>query len=69
MIHPIAEIVAGFSQSLPLHPGDVILSGSPGGVGVGMDPPTFLGDGDVVEVTSPQLGTLTNTFVKAATVG
>lgn len=62
MIHSITEIVASFSQSLPLHPGDVILTGSPSGVGVGMNPPTFLADGDVVEVASSHLGTLTNEF-------
>jgi len=69
MVHSIAEIVVSFSRSLPLHAGDVILTGSPGGVGVGMDPPTFLAGGDVVEVSSPQLGTLTNDFVQADTVG
>jgi acylpyruvate hydrolase len=62
MVHSVIDIVVSFSRSLPLDAGDVILTGSPGGVGVGMDPPTFLADGDVVEVTSPQLGTLTNAF-------
>ncbi len=62
MIHSIARVVASFSQSLTLHPGDVILTGSPSGVGVGMQPPRFLTDGTVVEITSPQLGTLVNEF-------
>lgn len=62
MVHSILDIVMSFSQSLTLHPGDVILTGSPSGVGVGMDPPRFLNDGDVVEITSPQLGTLVNEF-------
>ncbi len=62
MIHSIIDIVISFSRSLTLHPGDVILTGSPSGVGVGMDPPRFLTDGDVVEITSPQLGTLVNEF-------
>jgi 2-keto-4-pentenoate hydratase/2-oxohepta-3-ene-1,7-dioic acid hydratase in catechol pathway len=42
----------------------VILTGSPAGVGVAMDPPSFLQPGDVVEITSPQLGTLTNRFIR-----
>ncbi len=62
MIHSIIDIVVSFSRSLALHPGDVILTGSPSGVGVGMDPPRFLTDGDVVEIASPQLGSLVNEF-------
>lgn len=62
MIHSIVDIVVSFSRSLALHPADVILTGSPSGVGVGMDPPRFLADGDVVTITSPQLGTLVNQF-------
>ncbi len=68
MVHSILEIVAAFSHSLPLHTGDVILTGSPSGVGVGLDPPAFLADGDVVEISSPQLGTLTNSFRRTAII-
>ena len=44
-----------------LRPGDVVLTGTPGGVGMGMTPPIFLADGDVVETEIPGIGTLTNT--------
>jgi len=44
-----------------LRPGDVVLTGTPGGVGMGMEPPTYLRDGDVVETEIPGIGTLTNT--------
>ena len=58
MIHKFADLVAAFSSGLPLEPGDVLLTGTPAGVGIGMDPPRFLEDGDVVVVSSPQLGSL-----------
>ncbi|MCU1594383.1 MAG: 5-carboxymethyl-2-hydroxymuconate Delta-isomerase, partial [Frankiales bacterium] len=43
-----------------LSPGDVIVTGTPGGVGLFRDPPTFLEDGDVVEVEATGLGVLVN---------
>ena len=65
IVHSIRSIVTSFARSLPLHPGDVILTGSPAGVGVARRPPIALRHGDVVEITSPQLGTLRNRFVSA----
>jgi 2-keto-4-pentenoate hydratase/2-oxohepta-3-ene-1,7-dioic acid hydratase in catechol pathway len=44
-------------------PGDVILTGTPGGVGAGRRPPRFLRGGDEVAIASPQLGCLRNRFV------
>jgi acylpyruvate hydrolase len=44
-----------------LRPGDVVLTGTPGGVGMGMSPPVYLRDGDLVETEIPGIGTLTNT--------
>ena len=66
MVHPIRAIVSSFSRALPLSPGDVILTGSPGGVGIALEPPRPLRPGDTVEVISPQLGRLANTFIAAA---
>ncbi|MCJ7672220.1 MAG: fumarylacetoacetate hydrolase family protein [Acidimicrobiia bacterium] len=63
MVHSIREIVASYSAALPLRAGDVILTGSPSGVGAARHPPVFLGDGDTVVVESPELGTLSNRFV------
>ena len=65
MIHSIRSIIVSFAASLPLHAGDVILTGSPAGVGVARHPPLALRDGDVVEVSSPHLGRLRNRFVSA----
>jgi len=63
MVHSIREIVASFSATLPLHAGDVILTGSPAGVGAACDPPVFLEPGDTVVAESPELGRLSNRFV------
>jgi 2-keto-4-pentenoate hydratase/2-oxohepta-3-ene-1,7-dioic acid hydratase in catechol pathway len=58
MVHGFAGIIASFSHAGPLHPGDVILTGTPSGVGLGRRPPSFLRPGDEVVVSSPQLGAL-----------
>jgi len=57
MIFSVREIVAHVSQVLTLLPGDVIVTGTPAGVGLGMKPPLFLKAGDVIDISSPQLGT------------
>ena len=60
MIHRVDALVSYISQWITLEPGDVILTGTPSGVGKGMKPPRFLKDGDVVAVTVEGIGTLTN---------
>jgi 2-keto-4-pentenoate hydratase/2-oxohepta-3-ene-1,7-dioic acid hydratase in catechol pathway len=65
MIHDVPAIVAHLSRGMRLLPGDLVFTGTAAGVGAGQDPPRSLHDGDVVEVTSPQLGTLRNTFLDA----
>lgn len=60
MIHRVDALVSYISQWVTLEPGDVILTGTPSGVGKGMKPPKFLKDGDVVSVTVQGIGTLTN---------
>ena len=56
MVFGVAEIVSHISQFMTLEPGDVIFSGTPSGVGAGMDPPQFLKPGDVVIVGVESLG-------------
>lgn len=63
MIHGFAEILASFSRAVPLEPGDVVLTGTPGGSEVARQPPRFLRPGDRVVVSSPQLGELTTTVI------
>lgn len=60
MIFPVRTVVAYVSQFLDLLPGDVIATGTPGGVGSRMDPPVWLKDGDVVEVEISKVGLLRN---------
>lgn len=62
LIFDIPTVIEEWSRAMTLEPGDVLCTGTPAGVGAGFDPPRFLGDGDVVEVTIPGLGTLRNTF-------
>ncbi|MFM8737346.1 MAG: fumarylacetoacetate hydrolase family protein [Betaproteobacteria bacterium] len=56
MIFGVEEIVSYLSQFMTLLPGDVIVPGTPQGVGMGFKPPKYLQHGDVVELFSPQLG-------------
>ena len=62
MIFPIATIIAYISSFTPLQPGDVIASGTPGGVGAKRTPPLWMKPGDTVEVEIGPMGTLTNTI-------
>ncbi|WP_456386488.1 fumarylacetoacetate hydrolase family protein [Profundibacter sp.] len=56
MIFPVARIISYLSQIMTLHPGDIISTGTPAGVGVGMKPQRFLKAGDVVELSIEKLG-------------
>ena len=56
MVFPVAKLVAILSQFMTLHPGDVISTGTPPGVGMGMKPPRYLKAGDVVELGIAGLG-------------
>lgn len=58
-----AELVSYVSTVLELAPGDLILTGTPGGVGRARKPPRYLVDGDVVEVSVDGLGALRNRVV------
>lgn len=59
MIFSVESVIALISRTLTLNPGDVIVSGTPEGVGYVRNPPWLLKDGDVVEVEVEKLGTLT----------
>jgi 2,4-diketo-3-deoxy-L-fuconate hydrolase len=56
MIFPIAQIVSYLSQFMTLLPGDIVITGTPSGVGLGMKPPQFLKRGDIVTLTIDGLG-------------
>ncbi len=60
MIFDIPTIIATLCSVMTLEAGDVIITGTPGGVGLGFDPPKYLQSGDVVEVSIDGVGILTN---------
>lgn len=63
MIFDIPTLVSTISQFTTLLPGDLILTGTPGGVGMRRDPPVYLRAGDMVEVQVTGLGSLRNPVV------
>jgi len=62
MMFPVVETLVYITQGLTLEPGDVILMGTPSGVGHARKPPLWMKDGDVVEVEIEQVGLLRNTI-------
>ncbi|MGV2100161.1 fumarylacetoacetate hydrolase family protein [Rhizobium sp. 21-4511-3d] len=56
MVYGVAYLVSYLSQFMSLHPGDIISTGTPPGVGMGMKPPRYLKAGDVVELGIEKLG-------------
>lgn len=62
MIFKIDELIVEISKYVTLEPGDVILTGTPAGVGKGMNPPKFLRAGDTVQIAVEGIGTLVNRF-------
>ena len=58
MIFSCVEVVDFIAQTCTLVPGDLILTGTPSGVGMGMDPPRFLTSGDVVRIEITGLGSI-----------
>ena len=52
------ELIAFISETCTLHPGDLILTGTPSGVGLGLQPPQFLTSGDVVRIEIERLGAI-----------
>jgi 2-keto-4-pentenoate hydratase/2-oxohepta-3-ene-1,7-dioic acid hydratase in catechol pathway len=58
LIFGVDEIVRFISETCTLEPGDLILTGTPSGVGTWQDPPSFLGSGDVVRVEIDGLGAI-----------
>lgn len=63
MLHGIPRQIAYLSTVAPLRAGDVIVTGTPGGVGARRDPPVWMKAGDVIEIEVDRIGTLRNTVV------
>jgi 2-keto-4-pentenoate hydratase/2-oxohepta-3-ene-1,7-dioic acid hydratase in catechol pathway len=60
LIFPVLDLIVYLSAGVTLEPGDVIATGTPGGVGDSREPPRYLRQGDVVEVSVGGVGTLRN---------
>lgn len=56
LIMPVADLIAYVSRFMTLNAGDVVSTGTPGGVGMGMTPPCYLKPGDVVEIGCDSIG-------------
>ena len=63
MVFSVRELVAFVAQAITLEPGDLILTGTPAGVGEGRDPQVWLQPGDTITVEIDGLGELTNPVV------
>lgn len=67
MVFGIPKLINYLSTIVELRPGDVVVTGTPGGVGIRHDPPVFLTAGDVIEVAVEGVGRLTNPVVMEET--
>jgi 2-keto-4-pentenoate hydratase/2-oxohepta-3-ene-1,7-dioic acid hydratase in catechol pathway len=65
MIFGVAEIVSFVSQAITLEPGDLIITGTPAGVGAFRDPPVWLRPGDEITIEIDGLGSITNPVTAA----
>ena len=63
LIFDIATLIETCSRGITLYPGDLIATGTPAGVGMGLTPPRWLQPGDVVRIEIDGIGTLSNRFV------
>jgi 2-keto-4-pentenoate hydratase/2-oxohepta-3-ene-1,7-dioic acid hydratase in catechol pathway len=63
LIHDVPSIIAYITDTLTLKPGDVIATGTPAGVGLGMKPPRYLQPGETVEVEVEGIGSIRTPIV------
>ena len=63
MVFSVALIIAFITEAITLEPGDVVFTGTPSGVGVGMDPPQYLSVGDQVRVEIDAIGAIEHRIV------
>ena len=64
LIFTVPQLISYITTFSPLRPGDVIATGTPGGVGMARKPPLWLTEGDTIEVSIPRVGKLSNTVAR-----
>ena len=65
-IFPIDDLISKLSECMTLEPGDVIVTGTPAGVGYARNPPVFMKGGDVIEIEIEGIGVLSNPVIDEA---
>ncbi len=68
LLYDVRETIVRLTECLTLEPGDMIIMGTPGGVGLLRNPPLFMKPGDICEVEIEKIGILRNPIVQAAAV-
>jgi len=63
MIFDIPTLIETISRGITLYPGDIIATGTPAGVGMGLNPPRYIAQGDVIRIEIDGLGQIENRFV------
>ncbi len=63
MLFPVAQLIEALSTGMTIEPGDILATGTPGGVGFGFNPPKWLHVGDVIEAEIERIGVLRNFVV------
>ena len=69
MIFDVATLVSACSEAMALEPGDIIITGTPSGVGLARKPPVWMKPGDVCEVELERVGVLRNRIVAEQEAG
>jgi 2-keto-4-pentenoate hydratase/2-oxohepta-3-ene-1,7-dioic acid hydratase in catechol pathway len=69
LIFKLPELIAFLSRNITLHPGDIVTTGTPAGVGMGRTPPGYLKDGQIIEVEVAGLGRQRNALVRESELG
>ena len=64
LVHGFEELIEYCSTFVELEAGDVIVTGTPGGVGVARNPPVFMDEGDLIEIEVKPIGILSNRVVR-----
>ena len=60
MMFPVAETIITLTEAITLQPGDVLVMGTPSGVGYARNPPIFMKQGDICEIEIERIGILSN---------